>query len=254
MYKLTISMFLLMVIIFPSMSAGERQIKISTVTYSSGSDTISSFLAQPEGTGPFPALVVIHEWWGINDQIKDVTKKFAQEGYVALAVDLYRGEITTDAGEARKLSQRLPKSRAIQDMLAALSYLQKQPIVIKNKIGSIGWCMGGGYSLQMAINSSELAACVIYYGRLETDEEQLKRITSPVIGFFGEEDSAIPVESVKSFQETMKNLGKKVEIHIYPGAGHAFANPTRSSAYRPKATEDAWSKTLTFLQESLGKP
>lgn len=221
-----------------------------TVSYKSGEEKVSGFLVTPEGEGPFPAIVVIHEWWGLNDQIKGEAKKLAKEGYVTLAVDLYRGKVTDDPEEAHELLRGLPEDRAARDLVSAVSYLQTLPNVKKDKTGSIGWCMGGGYSLSLAINSPELAGAVIYYGRLVTDREQLRRINAPIIGFFGEEDRGIPVNSVKEFEKTMKGLGKDVSVYIYPEAGHAFANEGRSS-YNARAAKDAWEKTLAFFEKHL---
>lgn len=227
------------------------QVKTSTVTFPSGAETASGFLAEPEGAGPFPAMVVLQEWWGINDQIKDVTKQIARQGYVALAVDLYQGKVAQDPGEANGLARALPQDRALRDMQGAISFLKDRPNARGDKIGSIGWCMGGTYSLLLALNSRELAACVVYYGTLVTDSERLKGIACPVLGIFGEEDSVVPLASVKAFERAMKELNKDIAVHIYPGAGHAFANPTRTDVYRREAAEDAWTKTLAFWQRYL---
>lgn len=221
------------------------------VSYKSGEEKVSGFLVTPEGEGPFPAIVVIHEWWGLNDQIKGEAKKLAKEGYVTLAVDLYRGKVTDDPEEAHELLRGLPEDRAARDLVAAVSYLQTLPNVKKDRIGSIGWCMGGGYSLSLAINSPEFAGAVIYYGRLVTDKSWLKRINAPIIGFFGEEDRGIPVSSVREFEKTMKELGKDVSVYIYPEAGHAFANEERPSSYNASVTKDAWEKTLAFFEKHL---
>lgn len=220
------------------------------VSYKSGEDTVSGFLVTPEGKGPFPAIAVIHEWWGLNDQIKGEAIKLAKEGYIALAVDLYRGKVTTDSEEAHELLRGLSEDRAVRDMLAAVSYLKTLPDLKKDKIGSIGWCMGGGYSLSLAINSPDLDASVIYYGRLVTDKEQLSRINAPVIGFFGEEDRGISPGSVKAFEKEMKALGKDVSVYIYPDAGHGFANK-ESRSYNAIAAEDAWKKVLAFFEKHL---
>jgi carboxymethylenebutenolidase len=221
-----------------------------TVSYRSDGEEVSGFLVVPEGKGPFPAIVVIHEWWGLNEQVKRKARELAKEGYVTLAVDLYRGKVTDDPEEAHELLRGLPEDRAIRDLLSAVSYLKTLPNVKKDKIGSIGWCMGGGFSLSLAVNSPELAACVVYYGRLITDREQLKRIKAPILGFFGEEDRGIPVSSVRAFEKTMKELGKEVTVYIYPNAGHAFANEERPS-YNPEAAKDAWAKTLSFFEKTL---
>ena len=220
------------------------------VSYKSDGETISGFLITPEGKGPFPAIIVIQEWWGLNDQIKNKAKELAKEGYVTLAVDLYRGKETTDPDEAHELLRGLPEDRAIRDLLSAVSYLKTLPNVKKDKIGSIGWCMGGGYSLSLAISSPDIMACVIYYGRLVTDKNQLEKIKASVIGFFGEEDRGIPPSSVKVFEEDMKSLGKDVSVYNYPGAGHAFANEEKPS-YNSKAASDSWEKTLSFFNQKL---
>jgi carboxymethylenebutenolidase len=220
------------------------------ISYKSDGEMVSGFLVTPEGKGPFPAIVVIHEWWGLNDQIKGEAKKLAKEGYVALAVDLYRGKVATDPEEAHELSRGLPEDRAVRDMLAAVSYLKTLPNVKKDKIGSIGWCMGGGYSLSLAVNSPDLTACVVYYGRLLTDKDQLRKIKASVIGFFGEEDRGIPPSSAKAFEKDMKALEKDVSTYIYPGAGHAFANEKRPS-YNANAARDSWEKTLVFFEKKL---
>jgi len=222
------------------------------VTYASGSETISGYLVKPAGTGPFPAVVVIHEWWGLNDQVKEEARKLAAAGYVALAVDLYRGRVATASEEAHELSRGLPEDRARRDLLAAFAYLAARKDVRPERIGSIGWCMGGGYSLQLALAEPRLAAAVIYYGRLATDEAMLAKLRAPVLGLFGEEDRGIPAASVREFEAALGRLNKTASIHIYPGAGHAFANATRPS-YRKEAAEDAWAKTLAFFADNLKK-
>lgn len=220
------------------------------VNYKSGEETVSGFLVTPEGKGPFPAIVVIHEWWGLNDQVKSEAKRLAKEGYVALAVDLYRGKVTKNPEEAHELLRGLPEDRAVSDLLAAISYLITLHEVKKDKIGSIGWCMGGGYSLSLAINNPDLAASVIYYGRLVTNKDQLAKIKASVIGFFGENDRGIPPSSVKEFEENMRELEKEVSTNVYKGSGHAFANEENRS-YNTKAAKDSWEKTLAFFAEKL---
>ncbi len=231
----------------------KEMISVSTkvVQYKSGSDTVSAYLAISEGKGPFPALVVIHEWWGLNDWVKENVQKFTEKGYVALAVDLYRGRTTADAEHAHELMRGLPEDQAIRDLKSAVEYLKSRPNVKKNRIGSIGWCMGGGYSLQAALNIPDLAACVINYGRLVTDESMIKKIPCPVLGIFGEEDRGIPVESVRKFEETCKKAGKSIEVHFYPNVGHAFMNPNNKGGYDAKKAKDAWEKTFAFFEATL---
>ena len=232
---------------------GALRVETSSVIYKSGTEEVHGYLARPAGAGPFPGLVVIHEWWGLNEQIKDLAGKLAREGYVALAVDLYRGRVTADPSEAHELMRGLPEDRAIRDLKAAAAYLRSRSDVLGDRIGSIGWCMGGGYSLTLAIHQRDLAACVIYYGRLATDKSLLNQIGAPVLGLFGEQDRGIPPSAVRAFDRAMNSLGKQTEIHIYPGAGHAFANPTRPS-YRQDAAADAWKRTLAFFSKRLKQP
>lgn len=231
-------------------NTGIAKVMTSTVSYPSGSDTVSGYLALPGGQGPFPALVVIQEWWGLNDWIKENARKFAEQGYVALAVDLYRGRVTNSPDEAHELMRGLPEDRAIRDLKAAAAYLQSRSDVKKNKIGAIGWCMGGGYALQLAINQPDLAACVMNYGRIVTDSALIADIACPVLGIFGEEDRGIPVADVRQFEKACQRAGKTVNVHFYK-AGHAFMNPNNKSGYRPAATKDAWSMITTFFARSL---
>lgn len=216
----------------------------------SGDEKIVGYLAKPSGKGPFPAMILIHEWWGLNDQIKGITDRMAAEGYVALAVDLYRGKVASDPDQAHMLMAGLPPERAIQDLQAAFSYLQSQPDVRKDRIGSIGWCMGGGYSLQLALSQPNLKACVIYYGRVVLDPETLKTLNCPVLGIFGEKDQAITPDDVKNFDKLAKSLGKDVQVHEYKDAGHGFSNETGKN-YNAEATKDAWTKTIAFLAKNL---
>jgi carboxymethylenebutenolidase len=221
------------------------------VSYKSGDETVKGVMYTPAGKGPFPALIVIHEWYGLNDWVKQQASQLSDEGYVTLAVDLYRGKVAANGDEAHELMRGLPEDRAARDLVAAFNYLASQKNVKANKIGSIGWCMGGGYSLAAALNEPKLAATVINYGRLATDPAALQKINAPILGLFGGQDRGIPPDSVKAFEELMKKLGKKVEVHIYPDAGHGFENENNKGGYREADTKDARARTLAFLQQNL---
>ena len=216
-----------------------------------GERKLPGILAVPAGKGPFPALVMIHEWWGLNGQIRNAASDLAAAGYVVLAVDLYRGTLAGSAAEAQKLAGSLDHAKVVADLREAFAFLAQRSYVHTAKVGSIGWCLGGGFSLQLAIAEPRLAACVLYYGRLESDRHVLAQIKAPLIGFFGEDDASIPVTAVRSFESAMKEAGRSVSVHVYPGAGHAFANPTRTDAYRPQATKDAGERMLGFLAAYL---
>ncbi|MGB9198324.1 MAG: dienelactone hydrolase family protein [Terriglobales bacterium] len=223
------------------------------VTYKSGDETVNAILYTPAGKGPFPALIVIHEWWGLNDWVKDQAGKLADQGYVALAVDLYRGKVADNSDLAHELMRGLPEDRATRDLKAAYAFLAARPEVKKDRIGAIGWCMGGGYALAAALAEPGLAADVINYGRLVTDPDELKKIHAPVLGLFGGQDRGITPDDVKKFQAAMEKEGKKIDVKIYPDAGHAFENPNNKQGYRPEDAADAWQRTVAFLAANLKK-
>ncbi len=227
-----------------------RPPKTESVSYKSGDETVRGYLALPDSPGRHPAVIVIHEWWGLNDWVKEQARKLAQQGYAALAVDLYRGKSTENPDEAHELMRGMPQDRAVRDLKAAFDYLGTRSDV-NNKIGSTGWCMGGGLSLQLAVHEPRLAACVANYGAPPTDPSDIQKIRAPVLGNFGAEDRGIPPEAVRAFEKAMKAAGKTIDVKIYDGAGHAFQNPNNKAGYRQDATMDAWARTLGFFGQTL---
>jgi carboxymethylenebutenolidase len=225
--------------------------KTQTVEFPSGKETASGFLATPDAPGRHSAIIVIHEWWGLNDWVKEQTEKLAEQGYVALAVDLYRGKATADPNEAHELMRGLPQDRGVRDLNAAFDYLASRPDVNNNRIGSIGWCMGGGFSIQLAVHQPRLAACVVNYGALPTDPNDLQQIFAPVLGNFGGQDHGITPDDVNAFEKAMHNAGKRIDVKIYQDAGHAFENPNNKNGYRPEDAQDAWARTLNFFSHAL---
>jgi carboxymethylenebutenolidase len=223
------------------------------VSYKSGDESVQGVLYTPAGKGPFPALVVVHEWWGLNDWVKDQASKLADQGYVSLAVDLYRGKVAITPDEAHEIMRGVPEDRAKRDLHAAVEFLKSQSTVRKDRIGSIGWCMGGGYALDVALQEPDLAATVINYGHLATDPEALKKINSPILGLFGGQDRGITPDDVHKFEQQLKQQGKKVDIKIYDNAGHAFENPNNKDGYRAADAADAWKRTVDFLAMTLKK-
>jgi len=244
-------MKILLLVAILALSLSAFGVEGNSVSYKSGDETISGMLYNPVGKGPFPALIVIHEWWGLNDWVKEQASKFANEGYVALAVDLYRGKIADTPDLAHELMRGVPQDRAIRDLKAAFDFLAAQPNVKKDRIGSIGWCMGGGYSLDVAIAEPHLAADVINYGHLATEPADLEKVQAPILGLFGGQDRGIPPDDVKKFQQAMEKFGKKIEVKIYPDAGHAFENPNNKQGYRADDAADAWQLTVAFLAANL---
>ena len=210
----------------------------------SSNDTVSKKL---------PAVVMIHEWWGLNENIKSMANLLAKQGFVVLAADLYKGEVANNPERAMELVQiaRNNQNNSINNLQSAVKYLSLLPNVDSSKIASLGWCFGGGQSLQLALNSQEhpLAATILYYGTpLVTDKALLSKIKWPVLGIFGDKDQAIPVGEINQFGNSLNQSGITNNIHIYKGLGHAFANPSGDN-YAPKETEDAWQKTLSFLKK-----
>jgi carboxymethylenebutenolidase len=222
--------------------------KTQTVEFKSGDQTVSAFLVTPETPGKHPAILVIHESWGLTDWVKQQTEKLAAEGYVALAVDLYRGRTAADPAEAHELMHALPHDRALQDLKAAFYYLATRPEVNADSMGVIGWGTGGGFALQMAIREPHLKGCVVNYGALPTDPGDLQNIGAPILGNFGALDRGITPDDVKAFEKSMTKLHKFVNLKIYDAAGHGFENPGNADAYRPEAADDAWKRTLLFLK------
>ena len=229
--------------------AGE--VMSNDVTYANlDGDDVNGYLARPTGDGPFPGVIVIQEWWGLNDNIRWMADRLAGQGYLALAVDLYEGEVATDPDGARRLATaaRDRPARLEENLRQAARFLKEYGAT---RIGSVGWCFGGGWSLRTGVLlGDDLDAAVIYYGRLISEPDQLASLTAPVLGLFGELDGGIPVESVRAFESAMAAAGKDASIHVYPDADHAFANPS-GTRYNEEAATDAWEKTLAFFAEHL---
>jgi len=214
---------------------------------------VTGWLSWPAGksaTG-MPALIVIHEWWGLNDNIRQAAERLAGEGYMTLAVDLYRGQSAENPKDAMLLMKQLNDQGEAgrENLVAAYEYLAN--VMQADRIGVIGWCLGGRWSLQAALQlPTQLAATVIYYGGVTDDKKQLATLQMPILGLFAGDDPVVPPETVTAFRAALVELGKDADIHIYPEAKHAFANPS-GQAYDPAAAEDAWGRTTRFLAEHL---
>jgi carboxymethylenebutenolidase len=246
--KRTLALFAVLVLAASAFAADGK-----SVSYKSGDETVQGVLYTPSDKGPFPAIIVIHEWWGLNDWVKDQASKLADQGYVTLAIDLYRGKVAKTPDEAHEIMRGVPEDRAKRDLHAAFEFLAAQPNVKKDRIGAIGWCMGGGYSLDVALQEPTLAADVINYGHLATDTDALKKINAPILGLFGAQDRGITPDDVHKFEVSMKQLGKKIDVKIYDDAGHAFENPNNKDGYRAADAGDAWKRTVDFLASTLKK-
>ena len=224
---------------------GNFEIQTENVVYHDGT---TGYLAKPIDEGTFPGVVMIHEWWGLNDNIKEMAEKLASHGYVVLAVDLYNNQVGKTSEEARMLVTSFDSQSGIDNMKSAISYLKTEQS--SESIGSIGWCFGGGQSLNLAVSNEDLDATVMYYGQVTSDSEKLSNISWPVLGIFAELDKGIPVESVEKFEKELEGLGVSNEIIIYPGVDHAFANPS-GERYAQDESKDAWNKTIEFFNKNL---
>lgn len=213
----------------------------------------TGYLATPEGAG-LP-LIVIQEWWGLVPHIRDVCDRFAGEGFTALAPDLYRGESTTEPDEAGKLMMSLNLDQAARDMSGAVDFLQGHEAVRGEGIGVTGFCMGGGLAMALACQRPDaIRACVPWYGIIpwESLEPNWSALAAPVQGHYAEEDGFFTPDKVKALEEKLRDLGKDVELFIYPGVDHAFFNDTRPEVYDAEAAQQAWTRALSFLRGHLG--
>jgi carboxymethylenebutenolidase len=206
-----------------------------------------AYLSLPAGPGPFPAIVVIHEWWGLNENIEHWADRLASTGWAALAVDLYGGVVATTPDDAMKAMKSVDDAKAAQTISAAIDFLAKDPRIKATKRAVIGWCFGGGWSLQTALAHPELDGAIIYYGQLVTDADKLKAIKARVLANFGNKDKGIPPDKVNEFEAALKQAGVHAEIHRYD-AEHAFANPSNPH-YDETAAADAWTHVLAFLDD-----
>lgn len=228
------------------------EILSSLIEFSSGSTDrkTKGFLARPKETGIFPAVIVIHEIWGLVDHIKDVAMRFAREGFVALAVDLFEGKTVSKLEEGRKFREQFTEEKILGDLDGSFNYLKSLSYVNPKHIGSIGFCMGGGLSLLLACHNKELAAAVVFYGRNPSPIDRLKDIQCPVLGNYAGADMAITESDINLLKQTMTEYGKSFDLKIYQGGPHAFFNDTRES-YRAEAAKDAWTRTLQFFNKYL---
>ncbi len=216
----------------------------SSVQYFDGAN---GYFARPKAEGNYPGVVMIHENRGLRPEIRSMADQLAKEGYMVLAVDLL-GKVVETQEEARALTANYSQKTGVENMKAAVSHLKGKGA---DKIASLGWCFGGKQSVELAISGEKLDATVVYYGGgMATTTEKLAPISWPVLGIFGDRDQAIPVETVRAFETSLNTLDIDNEIYIYPGVGHAFANPSGAN-YAPNETKDAWSKTVAFLNKRL---
>jgi carboxymethylenebutenolidase len=229
-------------------------LKTNMIEFPSNGGATPAYLARPDDEMGHPAVVVIQEWWGLVPHIKEVAERFAAEGYIALAPDLYHGQAAGEPDEARKLAMALDRDQAVAEIAAAARYLAELPAAQPKRVGVIGWCMGGGLSLSAAADyggtsSGAIGAAVCFYGRPLASSD-CARLQAPVLGLFAEEDHGISVADVHAFENELQRHDVPHEVHIYEGAHHAFFNDTRP-VYDPEAAADAWRRTLEWFERYL---
>lgn len=220
------------------------------VEFPSNGKATSGYLAVPQ-TGRGPGVIVIQEWWGLVDHIKDLCDRFATAGFVALAPDLYHGTIAKSPDEAGKMMMAMRIDEAEKDLSGAIDYLLKQEASTGDKVGTVGFCMGGALSLYAACKNSNVGACVIFYGGHPNVKPDLGKLEAPVLGIYAERDGFVTPAIARELEQKLKHLGKSVEIHIYPDTDHAFFNDTRPEVYSEKASADAWQRTVNFFKQHL---
>jgi carboxymethylenebutenolidase len=230
--------------------APRAEVESQTVVYGTvGGRQIKGYLTKPKGAKGGPAIIMVHEWWGLNDNIQAVARRYAGEGYTVLAVDLF-GRVATTPDSAMVLYQTAMKNvpTGEQNIAAAIGFLKAQGATA---IGAVGYCFGGHWSLRTGlVGGNDIKAVVIYYGAPITNPTEIARLKAPVLGLFGGKDTGIPVDSVRAMEKVMKAAGRTVTINVYADANHAFANPT-GQAYNAKVADDAWSKSLAFFRAQL---
>ena len=215
-------------------------------------ENVRAYLVLPASGAVRGGVVVAHEWWGLNEEIRGVADRLAAEGYATIVPDLYRGVVAADPEKAHELMRGLQEGRASAILRAAASHLKAQEDLAGRKIGVLGFCMGGRLSLVAALDGKELSGAVMFYGAPVLEKERLAALSAPVLGLFGADDKGIPAADVKAFEVAAKAAGKQVETRLYPGAGHAFFNEARPS-YNKEAAQDAWKRTLAFFESALAK-
>ncbi len=222
-------------------------LKDSMVQYPSEGVTMHAYLVVPEGTGPRPAVIVVQEWWGLNEHIKDVARRYAREGYVAIAPDMYTRlghKLTTDANEAGSLMGMLQMDDGLKDLNSTVNYLQTLPDVDAQRIGVTGFCMGGSYALMLPCVNRAIKVAVPFYGQVPNPDTPLQHLGCPVLYIYGEDDGWITRADVHRLAEGLKQYNKPGEIKTYPGCPHAFFNDTRKDVYKEAEAKDAWDRAL----------
>ncbi|MEV7422535.1 MULTISPECIES: dienelactone hydrolase family protein [unclassified Streptomyces] len=224
---------------------------LQNVSFPSAGTTAYGYLAVPPA-GHGPGVIVIQEWWGLTSHIKDVADRLAQAGFVALAPDLYGGEVAHDADEALRMMLELPTARGVELLEGAVGYLLARPETDGDTVGTVGFCMGGGFVLSLAAEDQRVSAAVPFYGVNKDGVPDFGRLKAEILGHYGEQDETVPLAALEELRTTIQDQSGIVPVfHVYPGAGHAFFNDGRPEAYHARSAGAAWERTLAFLRDRL---
>jgi carboxymethylenebutenolidase len=233
----------------------EADLKEMMVQYPGEGVIMRAYLVGPNTRPPKPAIIVVQEWWGLNDHIKDVARRYAKEGYVAIAPDLYSrlgNKVTADPNEAGRLMNALQQADGLKDLDATVAYLKTVPGVDAARIGVTGFCMGGSYALMLPCTNPAIKASVPFYGQVPNPDTPLQKLAGPVLYIYGEDDGWITKADVQRLANALKKYNKPGEVKTYPGSQHAFFNDTRKDVYKPAEAKDAWMRAVAFFKQHLG--
>ena len=227
------------------------EVETSTVSLATNGGQADGFLARPAGGGPFPGVIVVQEWWGINDNIKDIARRFAREGFAALAPDLYHGQVAKEPGEAQKLMMRMQMEDASREVSKAVDYLASQAFTAGRGIGAVGFCMGGGLALLAACDNPKIQAVGTFYGVNPSPVDKIANLRGPVFAAYAENDAFANQSMREALEGAMQQHAKQLETKVYPGTEHAFFNDTRPEVYNKSAADDAWQRVLKLFKDNL---
>jgi len=233
---------------------GETIIQDELVEYQGEGVTLKAHVSIPQGVSTCSAVMVIQEWWGLNDHLKDVARRVARKGYLTIAPDLYSRlghTVTTDPQEAGQLMGRLSQEDGLKDLKATITYVRERREVAGRKIGVVGFCMGGGYALMLPCVSTEISAAVPFYGPVPNPDTPLQNLAAPVLYVYGEDDGWITHADVERLKNALVQYHKPGEVKTYPGCPHAFFNDTRPDVFKPQEAADAWNRMSDFFHRYL---
>ena len=218
--------------------------------YKSGDGGVDGYLSHPTAKGPWPAVIVVHEWWGLEEHFRELSRLLAREGFTVLVPDLYHGKVATYPAEAAKLKTSLDIDRAAEEIADGVPYLRSLPFV-SGKVGIVGFCMGGGLALLATCRSSDFNAGVIYFPSIYPDASELENVSCPLLFHYGTADTVTPQSEIERIKRTLERRNHAYELYLYEGADHAFVNDMHPEHYHKEASEASWPRTIEFLKRHL---